>query len=178
MGTRYALARTDRRITFKLETHDVRKYLLTDIVNRIQSAVTRAGGELRGGVYAPPKQIKRWVVNRSPHVNKTSREKFWCITHKRVIKWDANTDVDPEAPIVISRMLPPTVAVRVIEDLPGLMVLKDVFETMKAAKEGPKEKKEESRVHQDSDKFIPDSEDVTSAGAIEENNETKGMDSR
>ncbi|PXF49470.1 30S ribosomal protein S10 [Gracilariopsis chorda] len=135
MGTRYPLARTSRRITYKLQTHDVRKYLLTDIVQRVRRAVTRSGGELRGGVYAPPKQITRWCVNRSPHVNKKSREKFWMITHKRVIKWDADSKVDMDAPLVISRMLPASVAIRTVEDVPGLMALKDVFQTMQNMKE-------------------------------------------
>ncbi|CAN8062686.1 unnamed protein product [Agarophyton chilense] len=141
MGTRHPLARTSRRITFKLETYDVRKYLFEDIVRRVNSAISRAGGELRGGTYAPPKQIRRWCVNRSPHVNKKSREKFWMVTHKRIIKWDADPTVDYEAPVVISRSLPPTVAVRVVEDAPGLMALKDVFATMQSVAEQPDERK-------------------------------------
>ncbi|KAI0563134.1 30S ribosomal protein S10 [Gracilaria domingensis] len=146
MGTRYPLARTSRRITYKLETYDVRKYLFEDIVRRVNKAITRAGGELKGGIYAPPKQIRRWCVNRSPHVNKKSREKFWMITHKRVIKWDADSNVDYEAPIVISRSLPPTVAVRVVQDIPGLMVLKDVFGTMQNVAERSEEQQNNEAV--------------------------------
>lgn len=57
------------------------------------------------------------------------------ITHKRVIKWDADSKVDMDAPFVISRMLPPSVAIRTKEDVPGLMALKDVFQTMQNMKE-------------------------------------------
>lgn len=143
MGTRYPVTRTARRITYKLQTHDVRTYLFEDAVRRTRSAVTRAGGELRGGVYAPPKQIKRWCVLRSPHVNKKSREHFWMVTHKRVFKWDAPAAVDKEAPVFISSMLPETVAIRVTEERPGLMALKDVFNTISTVKEARVEKKDQ-----------------------------------
>lgn len=134
MGTYYPLQRTARRITYKFQTHDVRTYLFQDVVARTRRAVTRAGGELLGGVYAPPKHIRRWCVNRSPHVNKTSREHFWLITHRRIFKWDAPTSVDMDAPLEISQHLPAEVAIRVIEDRPGLMCLKRVWDTMQAVK--------------------------------------------
>lgn len=133
----YPLARTSRRITFKFQTHDVRIYLFEDAVQRARRAVTRAGGHLLGGVFGPPKHIRRWCVNRSPHVNKTSREHFWLITHRRVFRWDADTSVDPDAPIEIASAMPNIVAMRITEDRPGLMCLKDVWETLQAAKHAP-----------------------------------------
>lgn len=146
----YPLAPTARRITFKFQTHDVRMYLFEDAVDRARRAVTRAGGELRGGVYAPPKHIKRWCVNRSPHVNKTSREHFWMVSHRRVFRWDAGPQVDLDAPIEISKSLPPSVAIRVTEDRPGLMSLKQVWETIQAVKEPvPKASEEEDAETED-----------------------------
>lgn len=142
MMRHYPVARTARRITYKFQTHDVRMYLFEDAVERSRRAVTRAGGELRGGVYGAPKHIRRWCVNRSPHVNKTSREHFWLISHRRVFRWDAGPNVDPEAPLEISRNLPPSVAIRVIDERPGLMSLKSVWETLQGAQEPMPAKKE------------------------------------
>lgn len=135
MMRHYPVARTARRITYKLQTHDVRMYLFEDAVERARRAVTRAGGELRGGVYGAPKHIRRWCVNRSPHVNKTSREHFWLISHRRVFRWDAGPNVDPQAPLEISRNLPPSVAIRVTDERPGLMSLRSLWETLQAAQE-------------------------------------------
>lgn len=135
MMRHYPVARTARRITYKFQTHDVRMYLFEDAVARTRRAVTRAGGELRGGVYGAPKHIKRWCVNRSPHVNKTSREHFWMVSHRRVFRWDAGPHVDLDAPLEISKSLPPSVAVRVTEERPGLMGLRTLWETLQAAQE-------------------------------------------
>lgn len=137
MGTRYPVARTARRVTYKIQTHDVRPYLFRDIIARARHAVTHAGGQLLGGVYAPPKHIKRWCVLRSPHVNKKSREHFWMVTHRRIFKWDASPHVDPNAPLTISRLLPSTVAVRTCVDLPGLMTLRNLFDTLQQANAPP-----------------------------------------
>lgn len=151
MGTRYPVARTARRITYKLQTHDVRTYLFEDAVSRTRGAVTRAGGILRGGVYAPPKRITRWCVNRSPHVNKKSREHFWMVSHRRIFKWDAACSVDADAHSAISGLLPPSVAVRTVHEVPGLMALHDMFQTLQSRKKadakqdhGASEAKEES----------------------------------
>lgn len=162
MGTPYPIARTARRITYNMQTHDVRMYQFEDAVLRTRRAVTRAGGELLGGVYAPKKHIRRWCVNRSPHVNKTSREHFWLITHRRIFRWDAPAAVDPEAPIAISEALPANVAVRVVEERPGLMCLRQVWDTLQASKEPPQAKAEGAQVEQD--KNVEDGE---SSGAVD-----------
>lgn len=132
MGTlqKFPLKSTARRITYRFQTHDVRMYYFEDIIRRTRSAVTRAGGQLLGGVMGLPRRIKRWTVLRSPHVNKKSREKFWLVNHRRIYNWDAPANVDVDAPNIITRSLPATVAVRVIENVPGLMALKPVFATI------------------------------------------------
>lgn len=137
MGTPYPLARTTRRITYKFQSNDVRSYIFSDAITRARSAVSRAGGQLLGGVFAPPKHIRRWCVNRSPHVNKKSREHFWMITHRRVFRWDAGSDVPLEAPHEISTMLPASLAVRVQQNVPGLQTVKGVFETLQKAQQTP-----------------------------------------
>lgn len=75
-------------------------------------------------------------MNRSPHVNKTSREHFWLITHRRIFKWDAPAHVDIDAPITISQMLPIGVAVRTVEERPGLMCLHGAWDTLQAVRAG------------------------------------------
>lgn len=117
-----------RRITFRMQTQDMRSYMVTDAVRRARRAAARAGGEYVRTL-TPPKRIKRWCVLRSPHVNKTSREHFWMHTHTRVLQWDAGANVDRAAPIVIARNLP-TVAIRVQDNMPGLMALPVVWEML------------------------------------------------
>lgn len=127
-----------RRITYRMQSQDVRKYLIADAVRRARRAAVRAGGEYVRTL-TPPKRIKRWCVLRSPHVNKTSMEHFWMHTHTRILQWDANVNVDRAAPFVIARNLPPIVATRVQEDMPGLMALRSVWEVLHP----PKVKEEE-----------------------------------
>lgn len=117
-----------RRIAFRMQTHDTRSFLVAEVVRRARAAVVRAGGMPVGGEITPPKRIKRWCVNRSPHVNKTSREHFWMITHTRVLRFDAGPDMSREAPYVIASNLPPIVATRVQEEVPALMALADTWQ--------------------------------------------------
>ena len=53
---------------------------LRDIVD----AVRRTGGRVAGPVPMPTR-IERFTVNRSPHVDKKSREQFEIRTHKRLL---------------------------------------------------------------------------------------------
>lgn len=55
------------------------------------------------------------------------------VTHLRKYLWDAPAHVDTEAPQHISMNLPPIVAVRVVENSPGLCALKPVFDTIQRA---------------------------------------------
>lgn len=135
-ATRHVLNPFARRVTYRLQTHDVRSFALEDAVRRARAAVSRAGGELLGGVSAPPRHTKRWCVNRSPHVNKTSREHFWMITHRRIFEWDAGAAVEREAPAFIAGNLPAHVAVRVTENMPAIMALPLAWQTMHKARGG------------------------------------------
>lgn len=117
------VGRFARRVTYRIQTQDVRKYLLSDVVRRARGALVRAGGTYVRTL-APPKRIKRWCVLRSPHVNKTSREHFWMHTHTRILQCDIPAD-DAEALAashVIARNLP-HVAVRIEHNSPGLCML-------------------------------------------------------
>jgi small subunit ribosomal protein S10 len=65
-----------------LKAYDYR--LLDQSVREIVGAARRTGAEVVGPVPLPVK-IERFTVNRSPHVNKESREQFEMRTHKRLI---------------------------------------------------------------------------------------------
>lgn len=123
-----------RRITYRFHSHDVRKYALADTLRRATAAVIRAGGVNVSGVRGAPTHIKRWVVLRSPHVNKTSREHFWKKTFKRSFSWDAPASVAPSVDTEIPALLPANVATRITVDVPALARLREVWDTMEKAK--------------------------------------------
>ena len=50
----------------------------------IVNTAKRTGAEVRGPVPLPTR-IERFTVNRSPHIDKKSREQFEIRTHKRII---------------------------------------------------------------------------------------------
>lgn len=58
--------------------------LLDAAVAEIVQTVRRTGGRVAGPIPLPTK-IERYTVNRSPHVDKKSREQFEIRTHKRLI---------------------------------------------------------------------------------------------
>lgn len=123
-----------RRITYRFHSSDVRKYALADTLRRATAAVTRAGGLNVSGLRGSPTHIKRWVVLRSPHVNKTSREHFWKKTYKRSFQWDAPATVSPGVDLEIPTLLPANVATRIVVDAPALARLRGVWETMQSSK--------------------------------------------
>ena len=53
---------------------------LKEIVNTAK----RTGAQVRGPIPMPTR-IQRYTVNRSPHIDKKSREQFEIRTHKRLI---------------------------------------------------------------------------------------------
>lgn len=71
-----------QKIRIKLQAFDHR--LLDKSVWEIVSTVKRTGAKLKGPVPLPVR-IERFTVNRSPHVDKKSREQFEIRTHKRVM---------------------------------------------------------------------------------------------
>jgi small subunit ribosomal protein S10 len=58
--------------------------LLDTAVTEIVQTVRRTGGRLAGPIPLPTR-IQRYVVNRSPFVDKKSREQFEIRTHKRLV---------------------------------------------------------------------------------------------
>ena len=68
------------RIRLKAFDHRVLDQSTSEIVNTAK----RTGAQVRGPIPLPTK-IERFTVNRSPHVDKKSREQFEIRTHKRLI---------------------------------------------------------------------------------------------
>ena len=50
----------------------------------IVNTAKRTGAEVKGPIPLPTR-IERFTVNRSPHVDKKSREQFEVRTHKRIL---------------------------------------------------------------------------------------------
>ena len=71
-----------QKIRIKLNSYDHR--LLDQSVKEIVSTASRTGAQIHGPIPLPTK-IQRYTVNRSPHIDKKSREQFEMRTHKRVI---------------------------------------------------------------------------------------------
>lgn len=69
-------------IQLKLKAFDYR--ILDQSVKEIVSTVKRTGAKLKGPIPLPLK-LEKFTVNRSPHVDKKSREQFEIRTHKRLM---------------------------------------------------------------------------------------------
>ncbi|GAA6210692.1 MAG: 30S ribosomal protein S10 [Rhodomicrobiaceae bacterium] len=68
------------RIRLKAFDHRILDVSTKEIVNTAK----RTGADVRGPIPLPTR-IEKYTVNRSPHVNKKSREQFEMRTHKRLI---------------------------------------------------------------------------------------------
>jgi len=68
------------RIRLKAFDHRVLDQSTSEIVNTAK----RTGARVRGPIPLPT-GIERFTVNRSPHVDKKSREQFEIRTHKRLL---------------------------------------------------------------------------------------------
>ena len=68
------------RIRLKAFDHRVLDASAVEIVNTAK----RTGAQVRGPIPLPTR-IERFTVNRSPHIDKKSREQFEMRTHKRVL---------------------------------------------------------------------------------------------
>ncbi len=71
-----------QRVRIRLWAYDHR--LLDESAQQIVEAAERTGAVVAGPVPLPTR-ISRFCVNRSPHVDKDSREHFEMRTHKRLI---------------------------------------------------------------------------------------------
>ena len=70
------------KIRIKLTAFDHR--VLIESVDEIVKTAKRTGADVVGPVRLPT-LIQKFTVNRSPHVDKKSREHFEMRTHKRII---------------------------------------------------------------------------------------------
>ena len=68
------------RIRLKAFDHRVLDQSTSEIVNTAK----RTGAEVRGPIPLPTR-IEKFTVNRSPHIDKKSREQFEMRTHKRLL---------------------------------------------------------------------------------------------
>src|SRR6185295_6704740 len=68
------------RIRLKAFDHRVLDQSTSEIVNTAK----RTGAQVRGPIPLPTR-IEKFTVNRSPHVDKKSREQFEIRTHKRLL---------------------------------------------------------------------------------------------
>ena len=58
--------------------------MLDSSTSEIVSTAKRTGAQVRGPIPLPT-GIEKFTVNRSPHIDKKSREQFEIRTHKRVL---------------------------------------------------------------------------------------------
>jgi small subunit ribosomal protein S10 len=70
------------KIRIRMEAYD--HEVLDEAALKIVEAAKRTGAKVNGPVPLPTR-IERYTVNRSPHVDKKSREQFEIRTHKRLI---------------------------------------------------------------------------------------------
>ena len=71
-----------QNIRIRLKAFDHR--ILDNSTQEIVNTAKRTGAQVRGPIPLPTK-LERFTVNRSPHVNKKSREQFEIRTHKRML---------------------------------------------------------------------------------------------
>lgn len=74
--------KNNQKIKIRLKSFDHRS--LEQATREIVGAVKRTGAEVSGPIPLP-RMIERFTVNRSPHVNKKSREQFEIRTQKRLV---------------------------------------------------------------------------------------------
>ena len=72
----------DQKIRIRLKAFDHR--LIDRSASEIVETAKRTGAQVRGPIPLPT-LIERFTVNRSPHIDKKSREQFEIRTHKRVL---------------------------------------------------------------------------------------------
>jgi len=76
------VAKSKHKIRIRLKAYD--HHLLDRSAEKIVETARRSGAEVVGPVPLPVR-IHRICVNRSPHVDKKSREQFEVRVHKRLI---------------------------------------------------------------------------------------------
>ena len=72
----------NQKIIIRLKAFD--HELLDKATKEIVATVNRTGAEISGPIPLP-RRIKRFTVNRSPHIDKKSREQFEIRTYMRLV---------------------------------------------------------------------------------------------
>src|SRR6186997_2213135 len=85
-----------QKIRIRLRAFDHR--VLDASTREIVNTAKRTGAQVRGPIPLPTR-IERYTVNRSPHIDKKSREQFEMRTHKRVL------DIVDPAPQTVDAVL-------------------------------------------------------------------------
>ena len=70
------------KIRIRLKAYDHR--ILDQSTKEIVDTAKRTGADVAGPIPLPTR-IEKFTVNRSPHIDKSSREQFEIRTHKRVL---------------------------------------------------------------------------------------------
>ena len=76
------MAMDNQNIRIRLKAYDHR--VLDNSTKEIVNTAKRTGAQIRGPIPLPT-HIERFTVNRSPHVDKKSREQFEIRTHRRLL---------------------------------------------------------------------------------------------
>ncbi|USO02413.1 MAG: 30S ribosomal protein S10 [Alphaproteobacteria bacterium] len=106
------MAKSAIKISLRAYDHKMLDHSIKEIV----STAKRAGGTIVGPISLPTR-IRRYTVNRSPHIDKKSREQFEVRTHKRLLKIDAT---DMQVMDSLTKMqLPSGVNVKIALDKKG-----------------------------------------------------------
>ena len=71
-----------QKIRIRMKAYDFQ--LLDQSAREIVDTALRTGARVAGPIPLPT-SINKWTVNRGPHIDKKSREKFEVRTHKRLI---------------------------------------------------------------------------------------------
>ena len=69
-------------IKLKFYSYDLK--LLDTTLKNIVEAIKRSGASVKGPIMLPTR-VKRWAVNRSPFIYKTSQEHFEMRIHQRLL---------------------------------------------------------------------------------------------
>ena len=73
---------TTQKIRIRMKAYDYK--LLDQSAGEIVDTAQRTGAQVRGPIPLPTR-IEKFTVNRSPHIDKKSREQFEIRTHKRLL---------------------------------------------------------------------------------------------
>ena len=85
-----------QRIRIKLKAYDNK--IIDKSAKQIVETIERNGGQVKGPVPLPT-SIHKYTVNRSPFIDKTSREQFEMRVHKRLI------DISQPNPKIIDALM-------------------------------------------------------------------------